>query len=245
MRKVILYVFFGLVVSLPVRGADIVYSGGGVLSQIADGGGWQTSITLVNLDTLSSFYILTIYGDNGQPLTLNTSAGQNSTFSGNLSPGASVVIDTAGTAAAVIQGWASLITNSTIGGSAIFRYSPPGGPAYEASLPLDTGANTQFALPFDHVNAATGVALVNPSQTVPLSISVTFLDLKGATMFTDTIQMQPLTHTAFTLTDRCPQTVNTRGIVTFNANGLAYVLGLRFHGQGFTSITPLISWAWQ
>lgn len=60
MRKLILYVFVGLVVSLPARGADVVYSGGGVLSQIADGGGWQTSITLVNLDTVSSFYILTI-----------------------------------------------------------------------------------------------------------------------------------------------------------------------------------------
>jgi hypothetical protein len=212
---------------------------------VADGGGWQTSITLVNLDPTSSFYILTIYGDNGQPLALNTSAGQNSTFSGTLGPGASLVIDSAGTAAAVTQGWAYLFTNNTIGGSAIFRYSTPGGPAYEASLPLDTGVNSQFALPFDHISAATGVALVNPSQSAPVSISVTFLDQNGATTLTDTIQMQPLTHTAFTLADRYPQTANTRGIVIIKASGLANVLGLRFRGPAFTSITPLISWAWQ
>jgi hypothetical protein len=225
--------------------ADVVFSGGGVLSQIADGGGWQTSITLVNLDPASSFYVLTIYGDNGQPLTLNTSAGQNSSFSGTLGPGASFVIETSGAAPEVSQGWAYLLTNTTIGGSAIFRYSPPDGPAYEASLPLDTGLNSEFALPFDHVSAATGVALVNPYQTGTLSISVTFLDQNGVTILKDTIQLQPLTHTAFTLTQRYPQTANTRGIVVLQANAYAFVLGLRFRGSAFTSITPLISWAWQ
>ena len=245
MRKVVLYLLSGLLLSLPVRGADVVFSGGGVLSQIADGGGWQTSITLVNLDPTSSFYILTLYGDNGQPLAVNTSAGQNSMFSGTLGPGSSVVIDTAGTAAAVVQGWAYLFTNSTIGGSAIFRYSPATGPAFEASLPLDTGTNSQFALPFDHIGAATGVALVNPSQKDSLSISVTFRDQNGVAIVTDTIPMQPLTHIAFTMTDRYPQTANTRGIVTFQSSGTANVLGLRFRGPVFTSITPLISWAWQ
>ena len=245
MGKLIVYLFFARLLSLPVSGADVVNSGGGVLSQIADGGGWQTSITLVNLDPTSSFYILTIYGDTGQPLALNTSAGQNSTFSGNLGPGASIVIDTAGTAAAVTQGWAYLITNNTIGGSAIFRYSPPTGPAFEASLPLDSGTNSQFALPFDHMGAATGVALVNPSQNTSLSLSVTFLDQNGVTILTDMIQMQPLTHIAFTMTDRYPQTANKRGIVFLKSTGTANVLGLRFRGPVFTSITPLISWAWQ
>jgi hypothetical protein len=244
-RRVIVYSFFALLLSVPVKGADVVFDGGGVLSQVADGGGWATSVTLVNLDQTPSFYVLAFYGDNGQPLTLNTSAGQSNTFSGTLGPRASLIIDTAGSAATVTQGWASLLTNATIGGSAIFRYSPPTGPASEASLPLDTGANSQFALPFDHLGAATGVALVNPSQKTPLSISVVFLDQNGVTFLTDTIQMQPLTHIAFTLTERYPQTANTRGIVVLQATGTANVLGLRFRGPVFTSITPLISWAWQ
>jgi hypothetical protein len=62
---------------------------------------------------------------------------------------------------------------------------------------------------------------------------------------TDTIQMQPLPHIASTMTDRYPQTANTRGIVIFQSSGIANVLELRSRGPVFTSITALISWAWQ
>ena len=39
-----------------------------MLAEIADGGGTQTTITLVNLDSLPAPYTLTFYNDNGNRL---------------------------------------------------------------------------------------------------------------------------------------------------------------------------------
>jgi hypothetical protein len=61
-----------------------------VLAEIADGGGIQTTLTLVNLDSLPAPYTLTFYDDNGNPLTLSTAAGPpSSQLTGILGSGAS------------------------------------------------------------------------------------------------------------------------------------------------------------
>jgi hypothetical protein len=46
-----------------------------VLAEIAGGGEIQTAITLVNLDSLLAPYTLTFDDDNGDPLTVSTTAG--------------------------------------------------------------------------------------------------------------------------------------------------------------------------
>ena len=80
----------GLIFWLRARASDLVYPGGGVLAEIADGGGIQTTITLVNLDSLPAPYTLKFYDDNGNPLTLGTTAGApSSQLTGILSSGRS------------------------------------------------------------------------------------------------------------------------------------------------------------
>lgn len=58
-----------------VAGSRIGSPGGGVLAEIAGGGEIQTAITLVNLDSLLAPYTLTFDDDNGDPLTVSTTAG--------------------------------------------------------------------------------------------------------------------------------------------------------------------------
>lgn len=60
---------------LIVSGSRIGSPGGGVLAEIAGGGEIQTAITLVNLDSLLAPYTLTFDDDNGDPLTVSTTAG--------------------------------------------------------------------------------------------------------------------------------------------------------------------------
>ena len=73
-----------------VAGSRIGSPGGGVLAEIAGGGGIQTTITLVNLESLPAPYTLTFYDDNGNPLTLGTTAGApSSQLTGILSSGRS------------------------------------------------------------------------------------------------------------------------------------------------------------
>jgi hypothetical protein len=182
--------------------SDIVYPGGGTLTQIVDGGGTNTIITLANLDTVSAPYTLNFYDDNGSPLTLSTTAGTGSSLSGALAAHSSTIIQTNGGGSTILQGYAVLVTGqfsessvtgavtaigNQIAGSAVFGIPLVSGIFAQASCPLDTGQDYIFILPFDETgdaaSAQTGVALANsvadgaaqtngPGQTAYVNVSV-------------------------------------------------------------------------
>jgi hypothetical protein len=192
--------------------ADIVNQGGGTLAQIVDGGGTSTIITLVNLQSSSTFapasvpYTLYFYDNNGNPLSLNTTAGNSTAISGTLPPGGTQIIQTNGGGSTVLEGYAVLSTapfarasngavlslGSQIAGSAVFSIPLPGVATAQASGPLDTGENYIIVLPFDETggstSAQTGVAIVNSPFDAPYEpsgisetalVNVTFFDQNG------------------------------------------------------------------
>ncbi len=93
--------------------ADTISSGGGVFAHLADGGGNQTVITLVNLEDAPASYTLILYNDSGGLLVMVTDAGTASSFSGTLPGHGSRTISTAGVSLTVLQGWALLVTEPT------------------------------------------------------------------------------------------------------------------------------------
>jgi len=226
--------------------AEIVFDGGGVIPQLVDGNGWKTIITLVNLNDTSATYTLYLNDDRGAALSLTTNLGTGSDFSGTLPPRGSTVIETAGLNAGLSQGWAYVTTplTSIIGGTAVFRRVALGQPNYEASEPIDTGITSRFALPFDHITDATGVAIVNPLGSA--TISITFRDEGGITFLTDSFQVAQGGHVAYTFTTRYPQTVGRRGTFEISSSSIwISVLGLRFSPSGaFSSVTPLVPVTW-
>jgi hypothetical protein len=213
----------------------------GVIAQVADGASWKTIITLVNVDTGVGAYVIDFYADDGSPLVLATTAGNSSSIAGTLPVNGSVVIETAGTAANLSQGWARVTTTNKITGNAIFRQSVPGRPDFEASMPIIVYVeNSDYLLPFDHITSSTGVAIANPLSFETISISVTFWDEQGIQLLTDTFTLGPLAHTAFSLSQRYPQSAGHRGVVELATTSLAMnVLGLRFGDASFTSLLPL------
>ena len=236
-----------LCAALPAAATDIVIPGGGTLAQIVGGGPWITTITLVNLSGGSAPYALHFIGDDGQPMTLATTAGTGSVLNGTLSSGASTIIETNGaTDAPFQQGWAYVETlqNVPLAGSAVFRLTLPNSPVYEASLPLDSDAHYQYGLPFDHVDANTGFALANSYSNQPLRVTMTFFDETGTQFFTDTFSMPGLSHQAFMLPDRYSQVTGKKGLVIVTADYYMNVLGLRARAGGFTTITPLVVQGW-
>ena len=58
-----------------VAGSRIGSPGGGVLAEIAGGGGIHTTITLVNWDSLPAPYTLTFYDNNRDPRSPSTHRG--------------------------------------------------------------------------------------------------------------------------------------------------------------------------
>ena len=248
-----------MLISVPARASDIVYSGGGTLAQIIDGGGTNTIFTIVNIDSVTASYTLYFYADNGNPLTLSTTAGAPSTsVSGALPSGGSTIIQTNGGGTAVLQGYAVLATTNQLAGSAVFGIPLATGAFAQASCPLDTGFDYIFAIPFDQTTdqtaAETGVALANSFGDAPyqtdggdtVTLTVVFYNQAGNAVTLPSITLPLGQHTAFMLNQQFPQIVGQEGMVVFtgtDSKGNAYafkVLGLHATGSTYTSITPIV-----
>ena len=225
--------------------------GNRIVTHLADGGGWKTSSTLMNLSqTKPAVFTLNIYGDNGKPQSFPFEGiGRASTVTGTLAVGGSTVIKTTGTDAAIGQGWAQLDflgTTDSVGGFAVFSNSD----GNEAAVPFESTIGQDPMLSFDNTNGyGMGVALANAGLSA-MTINATFKDGSGAILGTSQFTMAQMAHTSFIFAQQWPFTAGKQGTVYFqcsdtfgpNAFGLA-VLGLRFTPQGaFTSVAALEKW---
>lgn len=228
-----------------VAGAEVVYSGYGLIAHLADGGGVQVEITLTNLDDAPATYTLGYVDDNGNPLSLLTTAGTGSSLSGSLGSHASRTIRTLGISARATEGWAFLEANGVVGASAIFHVSVAPWAGSEAMLPLDTWRNGRFSLTFDHTGSTvTGLALVNPSPTAAASFDVTFKDEGGNAIVSDTVSLPARNHRSIVTTAVYPATVGKRGTIEITASSYVGVLGLRFGPSAISSVLPLVNSKW-
>jgi hypothetical protein len=227
-----------------------------VISQVADGDGWQTLISLNNIDAAPSLYKLSFFDDTGAPLSLQTNILTGPVIYGAIPAHGSVTIQTAGTQVALAQGWALMETifveqftsaiapGATTAGTVIFRRPPTVPRPSEASEPLDFSSKSQWVLPFDHTNGYTsGIALVNPSTSQDISVFLTFFDTSGATLLTDSFTLAHTQHSAITLTQKYPQVIGRFGTLKITTSGPPVnVLGFHVSSTGvFTSTSPT-SW---
>jgi len=257
--------------SIPAFASDIVYPGGGTLAQVVDGGGTYSIITLVNLDSVPAPYILYFFNDSGTALTLSTSAGTNSVFTGVLPVGGSTIIQTNDSGGTVNEGYAVVVSESPscygfgsggycqVAGSTVFGITL-NGTVLEASCPLDTGADSIIAFPFDATRSVTGVAIANSegdkdyqidgAQTANLSFS--FYDQNGNNFYNTSMPLAFGQHTSFLINNQFPQTVGETGtmvISSTDSSGNPYyikTLGLRVNNAGttYTSVTPVVPCNW-
>ena len=261
-----------LALSPAVRASDVVNPGGGTLAQVVDGGGTYTIITLVNLDNVTIPYKIFFFADSGSALTLNTSAGTNSVFSGTLPVGGSTIIRTNGTDPGISQGYAVVTSasngcygygqgdgNCQIGGNAVFGITL-NGQTLETTTPLDTGAASVFAIPFDSTTSNTGVAITNSvgdnaiqfAAAQAANLTFKFFDQSGVNFYTSTMQLANGQHTAFLLASQFPQIAGQTGVMVIGAADASknpyYIkaLGLRLNlaGTTYTSIAPLVPCYW-
>jgi hypothetical protein len=218
-------------------------TGGGTLTQIASGGGWQTLITLVNTDNSSAVAQLNFLDEQGNAMTLPLLFPQTgvvsstSSVSQTLAAGASLLIQTQGLAAPASQvGSARLTATGAVSGFAIFQNS-----GQEAVVPIETGAARSITLVFDNTNGlATGVALAN-SSGVQVAVPVTLFDDTGAALGTASINLPANGHTSFMLTDQFAAAANIRGSVEFGTGGGQIgALGIRATAAGaYTSVPAM------
>jgi len=201
-------------------------TGDRVVAHLAVGGGWSTTILLVNLGISPATYTLRIYGDSGNPQAVplqNTATqkdlGMQSVLTGTIPVGGVVSFKAQDIALSTTTGWALIDPSSTgsIGAQVIFRYLT----GQEATALLETSSNKRFYLAFDNTNgSATGVALVNP-QANAVTVNVQFRDTNGLPLINDTFTMSPMEHTSFMLADKYPALANQLGTALFNTDSAA------------------------
>jgi hypothetical protein len=203
------------------------------ISHIADGGGWRSSIILVNTDVVPALYAVNFWNDSGAsyapPLALGAATGI-------IPVGGSTIIQTADSAYTLTEGWAQVTSDQSLGGTAIFRYDPW---SQEAAVPLLTSGGVTLEIPYQVGNGLSlGVALANPSVTQIAKITEIIRDQDGNQLASRIFTLAALNHTAFNPT--FPATVVGGGVVEYDSNVNIYGLGIRSSPEGtglaFTSV---------
>ncbi len=227
-----------------------VGTNGGSIAHVATGNGWRTTFVLVNSGTAAAPFHLNFFADDGSPLALpigfpQTASGSTTvapSVSQTLSPGASLLIESAAPLAdaAPTVGSAQLTTSGNVSGFVIFRYDPN---RQEAVVPFESRGAKAYMLAFDNTSGtATGVA-VNSVSAQAADVPVIVRDETGASLATDTIHLAPNGHSAFTLvTDKYPMTANIRGTIEFDAPAGGQISALAFRipiAHTFTTLPAL------
>ncbi|HTM52040.1 MAG TPA: choice-of-anchor V domain-containing protein [Bryobacteraceae bacterium] len=208
-----------------------------IISHIADGARWKTTVILVNLDTVPAPFTLNFWKDDGSafPISL-TGRGTQAVVTDTIPAGGSRTIETDGTAAALGTGWAELISSQAVSGTAVFRDQTLG---QEAAVPLLVSGGSRLMLPFDTGGLALGVALANPSANQDAVVTRTLRNGAGQVISTDSLTVAKHGHTSFLLSNSSTKPEDQRGVVEFSSPQPIYALGIRSSGGAFTSIEAL------
>jgi hypothetical protein len=217
-----------------------------IIPQIADGGTWRTSITVLNNSATEAItFEIRFWSSSGTRLSFPfVGEGTKSTIVQQLQPGGSAVYKTEGTAAATTAGWIEILSTgptvalAPISAFAVFRQRVPGRPDFESTALAVPSDSAEVLFAFDNLEKyVTSLAIVNPTLEAA-TISVQFRSAAGTILSQETISLPPLGHSHFETTNRFPISLDKVGSVVFSAiTGRLAPLGLHFNPTGpFTSI---------
>ncbi len=219
-------------------------TGNPVISQVADGGAFKSTLLLTNAGTQAAPFTLRFWGDAGLPASLgfnNFPAGAQ--LMGTVAPSGLNTIEgravpTDGTTVA----WADMVASGAIGGVAILRQRVPARPDFEASIPLTPPVASRLLIPFDNTSGfTTTLALANPGSAA-VTVTVVVHDVDGTNLPTTApIALPGMGHTAFSGPDKFPSSAGRRGVLELTTGGpLFSAIAFRFNDSGaFTTLNPV------
>ena len=225
-----------------------------VVPQLADGGGWKSTIVVVNTFSLETAHVFLMFrGSQGTRLAFPLeNYGLVYSLELDLPPQGSVFLETTGASPGVQAGWMEVRQSTgavTVKAFAVFRQAVPGRPDFEAVAP-GMRVFDSVSFPFDNTNGfVTGFAAVNLANADCTLSAVAMFEESGRSLSTQAklvAGLAPHGHAAFVSTEKLPELANKRGFVTFSATTLACapgnlaMLALRFNPSGaFTNLLPL------
>jgi hypothetical protein len=226
----------------------------GSFAQIAYGGSWQTTFTLLNESTtLVAFVTLNFFGDNGLPLNVPIQgAGTTTSYAFTIPPGGLQSVVLSSSDSVTSQGWASIDAGSSgiVRGQASFRFLLPNKVISEAVVPLSTSgsavcvvpspASDVIVVPFDNTTGqyVTSLALANTTQG-SLFVQIEFVDQSNTPLVADTLSLTPRQHVAVVTPQAYPALAGKKGTLRIHeSTSKVTVLGLLSNATN--SITTII-----
>lgn len=193
-----------------MRGEEVL-SSHLVIPLVQDGGGWTTTITIVNLSSSPDTYDLQFRTGFLQAWTLTTAPAS---LQGTLAPGAIATIQTTGKSEGAGKGLAVLtsLRGGRLGARAVLRHSDGRPPLI---VPLSPEREDRTILPFDNANGAS-TSIVWVSETPFALVDFTFLDDSGAEIASGQFQFSArdmMSQDHFSLAERFPVLRNRKGIM--------------------------------
>jgi len=232
--------------SATVTPADLIFP------HYALGGGWQTTMVLVNMSSTTINFNEYFFDTSGAPTPvtfITIPQGEvitTSALMGTLPPNQSFNFVLSSNSSTTTTGTAVLkydSTNTRLGGFAIFQQSGTAG-TFEALVPLSALTDYKFYMPFDNRSGfVTAMAIANPNST-STSVQMTFRLTTGETITTKTLQLQSGQQTSFALRDFAPATDGVAGVLYVEGPGpLLSALGFRFNPLGAFATIPIMNWS--
>jgi hypothetical protein len=220
-----------------------------IVPQIADGGGWKTTIVILNNSrTLQAPFEIQFYDQNGAELALPVAGlGRVTQLDRRIPPGATFTLETESREANASSGWALIssggpapelgapATFSTVNVFTSFRFRQPGRPDVESTVFSVAGSTRELTFPHDNSGGFVSSYAVANNTGNPLHVKVQFADEAGNQYLEDTISLPSWGQATFESSSRFPFSRDRRGLVTFvptTAQGRLGVIGLRFNPTG-------------
>lgn len=208
-----------------------------VVTHMADGEGWRTTIKFVNLSQVNAAaFAIYFFGNDGNPVVFPFSGsdiiegpGNYSSFTASLEPGGSITIQTAGGSSltegfGLLEDGASFQSSPNVSGYGIFTYQN----GSEAVVPFEsvTPRNPGQVFAFDNTNGyGVGVALVNLTKIdgaiVPITVTAYFYAETGTPIGSPQ---------SFTMTAGQHPSIRVHGFVAIHGKPKRYGV-LRIHAQ--------------
>ena len=159
---------------------------------LALGGGWQTTLTIVNYGQQSMSCQTSFFGDTGAPLAIPFGgAAAVTTRTDILGPGEDLHQESQAAAnSANVGGWAVAQCTQPVKASLIFRFYSNGVPQGEAAVNAVTAPATEFVT---FGQTLTGVTYGNPSAQAA-TVTITALDTTGMVLGSTSFQLAPNAH---------------------------------------------------
>ena len=205
--------------------------------QLAFGSGLQTTLTYINYSPQSVTCQTTFYSDAGTPLAVPFGTGSVSVRNDWLAAGASLHVQTqAGATDPQTTGWVYAQCSGPVKASLVYRlYDTQGIGRAEAAVNAMTVPVNEFVT---FAQTKTGIALANPSPSLPATVTVTALDATGLSLGSATVQLGLNAHMAANIG-------SLLGLNSFSGSvqitSPVPILSLSLNAEAFTETTPVFS----